>query len=431
MKIKTRQPGRIRTAILEWLGRPFGLSDVDAWQSVFGSSSVSGVHVNHSSMMTLSAVWACTRLISETIATLPLSMYERTSAGKRPANAHPLHFIIHDQPNTDSTAAVFWEAVVASMLARGNARCEKLMVGTRLVGLSFLDPRRLSIGCTADGQREYRYTEKAGRQRIIPRDRIWNVPGFSLDGKEGVSVISYGARVFGSALAADSAASSTFEKGLMPTTFWKFPKVLQPNQRDDARAAIKKIAGAVNAGDPAILEAEMDVGTIGINPNDAQMLESRAFSVEEVCRWFRVPPFMVGHAEKSTSWGTGIEQQMIGFLTFTLGPWLRRIEQAISKDLLTPAERLRYYPKFAVEGLLRADSAGRSAFYSAMVNNGILTRDEVRELEDREPMGGNAAVLTVQTALAPLDTIGAADDGNTARDALRAFLGVHDAPPKD
>ena len=141
---------------------------------------------------------------------------------------------------------------------------------------------------------------------------------------------------------------------------------------------------------------------------------------------------MVGHAEKSTSWGTGIEQQMIGFLTFTLGPWLKRIEQAISKDLLTPAERQRFYPKFNVEGLLRADSAGRAAFYSAMINNGVLTRDEVRELEDREPMGGNAAVLTVQSAMTPLDSIGQAADANTARAALRAFLGYDDDPaPRD
>lgn len=118
-------------------------------------------------------------------------------------------------------------------------------------------------------------------------------------------------------------------------------------------------------------------------------------------------------------------------MTFTLGPWLRRIEQAISKDLLTPSERTRFYPKFAVEGLLRADSAGRASFYAAMVNNGILTRDEVRELEDREPMGGNAAVLTVQTALAPLDKLGLAEDGNAARASMRAFLGVPDATSKE
>lgn len=115
----------------------------------------------------------------------------------------------------------------------------------------------------------------------------------------------------------------------------------------------------------------------------------------------------------------------------TLGPWLRRIEQAISKDLLSPFERTKYYPKFAVEGLLRADSAGRAAFYAAMVNNGILTRDEVRELEDREPMGGNAAVLTVQTALAPLDKLGQSEDVNAARASMRAFLGVPDAASKE
>ncbi|TMS58521.1 phage portal protein [Imbroritus primus] len=418
------KPGRIRAALLEWLGKPFGLTDTEAWGAIAGRDAGSGVPVNAQTMLTLSAVWACARLISETIATLPLSMYERGASGKRIASQHPLHFIIHDQPNTETTAAVFWEAVVAAMLLRGNGRAEKLMVANRLVGLMFLDPRRLGIGRGINGKREYRYTEADGSQRIIPPERIWTIPGFTLDGVEGVSVIAYGARVFGSALAADEAASKTFSKGLMPTTYWKFPKILQQNQREEAREAIAQIAGATNAGKPAILEADMDVGTVGINPNDAQMLESRGFSVEEVCRWFRVPPFMVGHAEKSTSWGTGIEQQMIGFLTFTLGPWLRRIEQAISKDLLTPADRIRYYPKFAVEGLLRADSTGRAAFYSAMVNNGILTRDEVRELEDREPMGGNAAVLTVQTAMAPLDSLGKVSADQQARAALRAFLGV-------
>jgi len=199
-------------------------------------------------------------------------------------------------------------------------------------------------------------------------------------------------------------------------------RVLTPAQRAEFRDNLEKVGGALNAGKSPLLEGGMSVGEVGINPDEAQLLESRGFSVEEICRWFRVPPFMVGHAEKSTSWGTGIEQQMIGFLTFTLGPWLRRIEQAISKDLLSPADRQRFYPKFAVEGLLRADSAGRSAFYSAMVNNGILTRDEVRALEDREPMGGNAAVLTVQTAMAPLDSIAQSSDAAAARAALRSWL---------
>ncbi len=423
-------PGKLKAAVLSWLGIPIKLTDSAFWAEWSGTSSSAGVPVNEQTVMKLSAAWSCVRLISETLATLPLSMYEKASSGKRLATNHQLHFILHEQPNADTTAAVHWEACIAAMLLRGNARCEKLMVGGRLAGLQFLHPDRLTW-FRRGGVKVWRYTDEEGRQREIANERVWTIPGFSLDGKEGVSVIAYGAEVFGAAIGADSAAIGTFKRGLLPTTAITYPGTLKPDQRKDARDALEALSGAVNAGRPVVLEAGSEIKSVGINPSDAQLLETRAFSVEEVCRWFRVPPFMVGHSEKSTSWGTGIEQQMIGFLTFTLGPWLRRIEQAIKKDLLTPAERLRYYPKFAVEGLLRADSAGRAAFYAAMVNNGILTRDEVRELEDREPMGGNAAVLTVQTALAPLDQLGQVQDGNAVRAQLRAFLGVSDAPTKD
>lgn len=406
MKPKQKQRGRVKSAVCNWLGIPLSLTDADGWAGAIGVNSSSGVVVNEQAMLSLSAVWACARLISETIATLPLSMYEKTSTGKRIATQHPLQFIIHDQPNADSTASVFWESVVAAMLLRGTARCEKLMVGERHVGLLFLAPNRLAITRKSDGTCQYNYTDENGKQRVIPASRIYTIPGFSLDGKNGVSVVSAGANVFGSALSADSAANKTFENGLLPTTYFKMDRVLQKGQREEFRESLKDVTGAINAGKSPLLEGGMSADTIGINPNDAQLLESRAFSVEEICRWFRVPPFMVGHSEKSTSWGTGIEQQMIGFLTFTLAPWLKRIEQSISKDLLSPVDRLRYYPKYSVEGLLRADSAGRSAFYGAMVDRGIFTRDECRELEDRAPMGGNAAVLTVQAAMVPLDDLG-------------------------
>lgn len=425
MKIKANPPGKIRAAILTWLG-----FDTSYFGQAPRSDETAGESMNADAMLRLSAVWACVRLISETIATLPLSVYEKTSAGKRVAPQHSLHFIIHDQPNPDATASVFWEAVIATMLLRGAARSERLEVGGRLVGLRFLHPDRIApLSRYGDSRKGWNYKQDDGSIRFIPADKVWTLPGFSLDGVNGVSVVSFSANVMGAARAAERVANRTFAKGLHPTTAWKFPSVLKSDQRDDAREAIKKLAGAINGGEPAILEAGMEVETIGINPNDAQLLESRAFSVEEICRWFRVPPFMVGHAEKSTSWGTGIEQQMIGFLTFTLGPWLRRIEQGISKDLIRPGDRLRYYPKFNVEGLLRADSAGRAAFYTAMVNNGVLTRDEVRELEDRAPMGGNAAVLTVQSAMTTLDSVGSDGDANQARAAIRAFLGFDDDKP--
>lgn len=384
---------------------------------------VSGSTITENKLLRLSAAWACTRLISETIATLPLGMNERTATGKRYAPEHWLHRLIHSQPNADSTASVFWESVVAAMLLRDGARVEKLMIGSRIVGLRFLSPSRLSWTRLADGSKEYRYIDDNGLQRVISADRIWYIPGFSLDGKNGVSVVEYGVQVFGNATAADEAAGKTFNTGLLQTLYYKVGSWLTPEQRGIFKTEVR---GSIERGEVPVLEGGIDVGAVGIKPSDAQLLESRGFSVEEICRWFRVPPWMVGHTEKSTSWGTGIEQQMIGFLTFTLGPWLRRLEQSIVKDLLSPVERARFYPKFAVEGLLRADSAGRAAFYAAMVNNGILTRDEVRELEDREPMGGNAAVLTVQSAMTTLDSLGLATDAQQARAAIRAFLGFED-----
>lgn len=417
---------RLWSSIKAWVAGPFRLSDPEPWATHFGDGS--GISVNPKSAMQLDAVWSCVRIIAETISTLPLSMFERTGKGKQVAGDHQLHFIIHDQPNADSTAAVFWEAMVASMLLRGAGRAEKLMLGNRLVGLRFLNPDCLRKVTLPGGRKVWRYT-KDGKQRDIPKDRVWTIPGFTLDGENGVSVISYGAKVFGAAIAAEQAARSTFKNGLLQTVYYKIGQFLTPGQRTEFK---KNVYGSIERGEMPLLEGGTSAETLGIKPGDAQLLESRSFSVEAICRWFRVDPSLVGHGSKDSNWGTGLEQKMIWFLTFTLGPWLRRIEQAISKDLLTTAERQRYYPKFSVEGLLRADSTARAAFYAAMVNNGILTRDEVRELEDRPPMGGNAAVLTVQSAMTTLDSVGSSDDAQAVRASLRALLGLDDNPaPRD
>lgn len=423
MKLKPKSGllARVRAAV-DGVVRSFTPRDKELYFDRLMDSEA-GVCVTPKTAMQVDAVWSCVRLISETIATLPLSMYERTSVGKRIAAQHPLHFVIHDQPNVDSTAAVFWEAIVAAMLLRGAGRAEMLYAGPKLVGLAFLDPDKLTTTTDIGGNKVYRYFRPDGRQRVIPASRIWTVPGFTLDGVNGVSVIAYGAKVFGNAIAADKAAAQTFKNGLLQTIYYKISSFLTPKQRSEFKT---NLVGSIERGEAPLLEGGTEAGTLGIKPSDAQLLESRSFSVESICRWFRVPPWMVGHTEKSTSWGTGIEQQMIGFLTFTLAPWLRRVEQAISKDLLLPSERTRYYPKFNVEGLLRADSAARAAFYGAMVNNGILTRDEVRELEDREPMGGNAAVLTVQSAMTTLDSLGTTTETQQVRAAVRALLNLSD-----
>lgn len=404
-KITDKKPGKIRSAVLGFLGVPIDLFNTAFWSEQAGTN-VAGQQVNEATALRLSAVWACVRLIAETISTLPLQIYERLPDGRRMAVGHPLYSIVHTSPNSDSTAAVFWEAMVVAMMFQGNALAEKQYVGPKLVGLKFLVPSRLAITRGTNGNREYRYTNNDGTQREIPESRIFRIPGFTLDGDWGVSAIYYGANVIGSGLGAQNAANSTFEKGLAPTIAFTVPGKVNPAQRDEFREMIKTKTGALQSGDPVILEQNMTAAPLGINPKDAQLLESRKFSVEEICRWFRVPPWMVGHSVGTSNWGTGIEQQMIGFLTFVIAPWLERIEQHINKYLIAPGEQERYYAEFNVDALLRADSKTRVEYWGGMVDRGLMTRDEVRAKENLPPMGGNAAVLTVQSAMMPIDKLG-------------------------
>lgn len=421
MMSKRNKPGRIRGAILDWLGIPVDPTASDFWRAWASPINAAGQSVTENSVMSLSAAWACTRLLADTISTLPLHLYERTGRGRRIATDHPLYRILHRSPNAGASAATYWEAKVGACLLRGNSYSRRHTIGGRLVALEFLRPWRLSSKRDPDGRYTLIYTER-GQAQELRREQLFHVPGFSLDGEYGVSVIAYGAAVFGAALASSQAANGTFERGLMPTVSFTMDQVLKKDQRDEFRKNFKDVAGAVMAGKPVLLEGGMKAESIGINPSDAQLLESRQFSVEEVCRWFRVDPSMVGHGNKVSNWGTGLEQKLIAFLTFTLRPWLTRFEQAINRQLLSPIDQERYYAEFSIEGLLRADSSARAAFYATMVNNGIFTRDECRRLENLPLMGGNAGVLTVQSAMAPLDALGADTDGDTARAALAAWL---------
>lgn len=165
----------------------------------------------------------------------------------------------------------------------------------------------------------------------------------------------------------------------------------------------------------------MEVGTVGINPDDAQLLESRVFSIEEVCRWFGVPPSMIGCTDKASSWASSSEQLNLWFLQYGLRPWLKRIEQAIWLQLLTPAEQLRYYAEFNVEGLLRADTQSRTNFYSTALQNGWMNRNEVRRLENLPVIDGGE-IFTAQSNLLPLDQLGAGIDSPAAKAALLHWL---------
>ncbi|AIO68236.1 MULTISPECIES: phage portal protein [pseudomallei group] len=421
---KQKAPGRIKSGILKWLGVPISLTDGSFWSAWGGLESSSGETVTVDSAMQLSAAWACVRLIAETVATLPLNLHQKGADGTRSlAISHQLYEVLHNQPNADNTAVEFWEVIVASMLLWGNGYARKLRSAGTIIGLELMLPQRMTVKRLTTGALQYTYRDIDGSGLVLTEDDVLHFRGFSLNGWMGVSVIAYAREVFGNAIAANKTSSSVFKNGLRPSGVLSTDQVLQKDKREEIRGSLAaQFGGAMQAGKTMVLEAGMKYQAITMNPGDVQLLETKAFNVEEICRWFRVPPFMVGHSEKSTSWGTGIEQQMIGFLTFALRPWLTRIEQAIRRGCLTPQERTKYFAQFSVEGLLRADSAGRASFYSTMTQNGIMTRDECRAKENLPPMDGNAAVLTVQSALLPIDKLGERTAAAAAQDALKAWL---------
>lgn len=396
--------GRFKRYAAKALGIDLSLTSSEGW--AFSKINSAGQLVNESTVLSLSAAWACTKLISESIGTLPLHIYERgkDSEGRRIATDHDLYRIMHNSPNKYSTASTYWEASTAGQLLRGNSYSRIYRMGKRIVALEYLpiikevkDSNGIIVGIE--------YKNEAGKLEQIPLKDVFHVPAFSLDGKKGVSAIQAGAAVFGSALASNNAANNTFQNGLSPTVSFSIDRVLNPNQREQFRESLQAIAGAINAGKSPLLEGGMKAEPLGIPPKDAQLLESRAFSVEEVCRWFGVDPSMVGSGGKDSNWGTGLEQKMIGYLTFTLTPILTRIEQRINKVLLSPEDQVKYYAEFTIEGLLRGDTKTRAEFYKIMVNNGLLTRDEVRVLENRSAKGGNADKLTVHGANITLDNL--------------------------
>lgn len=430
---KTKAPGRIKSAVLKWLGAPISLTDGDFWSAFSGRGSFGGKAVTVDSVLQLATAWSCIKLIAETISTMPLGFFERVKGdGRQSAEDHWAYELLRHQPNADMTAVQFWKAVVTSMLLWGNAYIEKARIGGRIVALNFLLPSRISKRRLQSGAIEYKYRDFDGKERLIHESDIMNIPAFTLDGVNGLTPMSAGANVFGSATATDEASAKVFGSGMRAAGFLKVAATVNPDQREALRTRINQFtAGGQNAGTVMVLENGTDYQNLTMNPDDSQMLESRQFAVEEICRWFMVPPSMVGHGGAVSNWGTGREQIMTGFLTLTLLPWLRAIEQAVRKDLLTPAERRKYFAEFNFEGLLRADSAARAAFYATMTANGIYTRNEVRRLENLQPMAGGDE-LTVQSNLIPLSMLGKiTSTAGAAKTAVLNWLGLKQDGEKD
>lgn len=395
-----KQPGRVKSALLNWLGVPIGLTTGTFWQEWMGMSS-SGKVVSADKAIHLSAVWACVRLLSESVSTLPLKVYERQPDGSRkPATNHPAYQVLCRRPNPEMTPSRFMLMLVASICLRGNAFVEKKMIGNKLVSLVPLLPQNMVVKRLDSGSLEYTYTE-AGTKRVIPVKNIMHIRGFGLDGVCGMMPMMAGRDVIGSAMAVEESAAKIFENGLQSSGFLSAEQALDKDQRERLRGYMQAFTGSRNAGKIMVLEGGLKYQNVTMNPEAAQMLESRAFSIEEICRWFRVPPFMVGHADKQSSWASSVEGMNLQFLTNTLRPLLVNIEQEISRCLLDDEE---LFAEFSVEGLLRADSAGRSAYYTTALQNGWMSRNDVRRLENMPPIEGGE-LYTVQLNLTPLEDL--------------------------
>ncbi|ECC6922392.1 phage portal protein, partial [Salmonella enterica] len=329
---KSRKPGRMKSALLRWLGVPVSLTNGEFMQALIGAETASGVTVNEAKASQLSAVWACVNLLSQTVATLPLGFFERTADGRKTARDHPLYELLHNQPNADMTAVEFWEAMMAGLLLRGNAFAEIDRTGKRITALIPLIPERVKILRDNAGGYTYTYNDPCpgGTTRTIREQDMLHIRSRIANGMTGVSPLVMGRETFGLAIAANNVSAAVFKNGMRPSGVLKTDKLLTPEQRKNFQENyIKEFTGAMNTGRVPLLEAGLDFNKTSMSLEDAQMLETRRFSVEEICRWFGVYPVMIGHAAQGqTMWGSGVEQLMIMFLTLSLRPWLTRIEQA-------------------------------------------------------------------------------------------------------
>ncbi|MDL5403808.1 phage portal protein [Enterobacter hormaechei] len=408
---KNKRPGRVKSALLNWLGAPISLTTGTFREEWFGTSS-SGKVVTADKAIQLSAVWACVRLLSESISTLPLKIYVRQPDGSRKAATdHPAYSILCRRPNSEMTPSRFMLMVVASICLRGNAFIEKKFIANRLVSLVPLLPQNMVVKRLTTGALEYKYTEN-GNERVIPVKNIMHIRGFGLDGVCGMMPMKTGRDVIGSAMAVEESAAKIFEQGLQSSGFLSAEGALDHEQRERLRSYMAAFTGSKNAGKIMVLEGGLKYQGVTMNPEDAQMLESRSFSIEEICRWFRVPPFMVGHTTKQSSWASSLEGMNLQFLTHTLRPLLVNIEQEIGRCLLDSDDEV--FAEFSVEGLLRADSAGRAAYYTSALQNGWMSRNDVRRLENMPPIEGGD-IYTVQLNLTQLKNL---ESSNPAVQAL-------------
>lgn len=355
-------------------------------------NSNSGINVDEMTAMQTSAVYACVKILAETVASLPLQLFKYDKDDRIKATEHPLYECLYLMPNSEITSFNFREVMMTSLLLYGNAYARIIRKQGHVTELWYLKPQNMAVERDSQTHKiKYTYTDdESCKSFVYNANQIFHIKGLSFDGVKGISPIAEAREAVGLSLATEEYGAKFFGNGARPGGVLEHPGILKDPEK--LRDSWNKVyQGAKNSNKVAVLEEGMKYHTIGIAPEDAQFLETRKYQLNEICRIFRVPPHLVGDLEHATF--SNIEHQSIEFVQHTIRPWLVRWEQEISKSLLSDEERLLYFARFNVDGLLRGDFGTRMQGYATARQNGWLSVNDIRKLEDMNPIsdsqGGN------------------------------------------
>lgn len=401
---------------------------VGSQYTFFMGGSSAGKSVTERSAMQMTAVYSCVRILAEAVAGLPLHFYKYNNDGsKSKAIDSNLYHLLHDEPNPEMSSFVFRETLMTHLLLWGNAYAQIIRNGKgEVIALYPLMPNKMSVDRDENGVLYYTYQrsqeegKESGTVTLSTRD-VLHIPGLGFDGLVGYSPIAMAKNAIGLAIATEEYGAKFFANGAAPSGVLEHPGTI----KDPARLRENwnaTFGGYANSGKVAVLEEGMKYTPISISPEQAQFLETRKFQINEIARIFRVPPHMVGDLEKSSF--SNIEQQSLEFVKYTLDPWIIRWEQSLNRALLNVDEKKIYFFKFNVEGLLRGDYQSRMQGYATARQNGWMSANDIRELEnlDKIPAESGGDLYLVNGNMLPLNKAGVYADKNKKEDTNEEVL---------
>ena len=383
--------------------------------SFYMGGSSAGKNVNERSAMQMTAVYSCVRILAEAVAGLPLHLYRyKEDGGKERAIDNNLYHLLHDEPNKEMSSFIFRETLMTHLLLWGNAYAQIIRNGKgEVVALYPLMPNKMQVDRDENGELYYIYTRSSEEAKtmegamvyLTPRD-VLHIPGLGFDGLVGYSPIAMAKNAIGLAIATEEYGAKFFANGAAPSGVLEHPGTIKdPSRLRENRNPT--FGGSATSRKVAVLEEGMKYTPISISPEQAQFLETRKFQIDEIARIFRVPPHMVGDLEKSSF--SNIEQQSLEFVKYTLDPWVIRWEQSLSRSLLNEDEKRKYFFKFNLEGLLRGDYESRMSGYATARQNGWMSANDIRELEnlDKIPAEDGGDLYLINGNMLPLNKAGA------------------------